>query len=198
MPLDDPAKASRRIAIPEGRNRERVRELLDQGETLANIARILGVSKPTVCYHKRKLGYPMRADFGRRYDWAEINRYYQAGHSRRECVERFGCSPWAWACAVKRGAIVSRPQAMPLDELLINRPRSRRNIKLRLIAAGIKDPRCETCGISEWRDAELSLCLHHRNGDRHDNRLENLELLCPNCHSQTPNFGSRNWRREAA
>ena len=42
--------------------------------------------------------------------------------------------------------------------------------------------------------AQLSLCLHHINGDRHDNRLENLELLCPNCHSQTPNFGSKNKR----
>jgi 5-methylcytosine-specific restriction endonuclease McrA len=36
------------------------------------------------------------------------------------------------------------------------------------------------------------------NGNRHDNRLENLRLLCPNCHSQTPNFGAKNWRRRPA
>ena len=55
--------------------------------------------------------------------------------------------------------------------------------------------RCEQCGIARWHRRPLSLCLHHVNGERHDNRLENLVLLCPNCHSQTPNFGSKNWRR---
>jgi 5-methylcytosine-specific restriction endonuclease McrA len=44
----------------------------------------------------------------------------------------------------------------------------------------------------------LSLALHHVNGNKHDNRLENLALLCPNCHSQTPNFGVKNRARRAA
>ena len=157
---------------------------------------MLEVSRPTVCYHKRKLGYEMRADYGRRYDWAEINRHYRAGHSRRQCIERFGCSPWAWASAVKRGAVVPRPQALPLEELLApDTPRDRNNIKQRLLAAGVKRNRCEQCGIARWHRRALSLCLHHVNGERHDNRLENLVLLCPNCHSQTPNFGSKNCRR---
>jgi hypothetical protein len=41
------------------------------------------------------------------------------------------------------------------------------------------------------------MALHHINGDRFDNRVENLELLCPNCHSQTDTFGGRNSRRLA-
>jgi 5-methylcytosine-specific restriction endonuclease McrA len=44
----------------------------------------------------------------------------------------------------------------------------------------------------------LSLQLHHINGERHDNRLENLALLCPNCHSQTNTWAGRNGTRRRA
>jgi Zn finger protein HypA/HybF involved in hydrogenase expression len=66
------------------------------------------------------------------------------------------------------------------------------NLKARLFQAGLKEQRCERCGIADWRGNPLSFALHHVNGDRHDNRLENLEIMCPNCHSQTDNFARRN------
>lgn len=47
---------------------------------------------------------------------------------------------------------------------------------------------CDCCGISEWQGKELVLQLDHINGNNHDNRLENLHWLCPNCHSQTDTF----------
>ena len=87
---------------------------------------------------------------------------------------------------------------MPLDELLIADAEGRNNIKRAPDRSRHQAQRCENCGISRWRERSLSLCLHHINGDRHDNRLENLQLLCPNCHSQTPNFGSKNKRPLAA
>jgi HNH endonuclease len=69
--------------------------------------------------------------------------------------------------------------------------RGRFNLKLRLIKEGLKQNCCERCGLSEWRGGALTLALHHVNGERTDNRLGNLQLLCPNCHSQTENFAGR-------
>jgi 5-methylcytosine-specific restriction endonuclease McrA len=174
------------------RTRDRVHQLLEQGKGVKEIARMLGISQGTVGYHKRRLKYPLDERFTRRYEWEAIQAYYDEGHSKRECQETFGFSSWAWSYAVKRGAIVPRPHAMPLAELLTTRPRSRENVRRRLIAEGMKTASCEQCGISEWREEPLSLELHHRNGERHDNRLENLALLCPNCHSQTHTWGGRN------
>ena len=170
-----------------------MRGLLAQGKSAAETARILGLHKSTVSYHKRRLGFDMKVDRRNRYDWEDVQAYYDEGHTIKACCRRFGFCAKTWDDAQKRGAVKSRPHATPLDKLLsANTPRGRYNIKQRLIAAGIKANICEACGINEWRGIPLSLSLHHRNGDRHDNRLENLALLCPNCHSQTPNFGVRN------
>lgn len=74
---------------------------------------------------------------------------------------------------------------MPLSQLLTTgRYRGRTNIKRRLLLEGLKEPLCEGCGISAWRGHPISLDLHHLNGQRNDNRLQNLQLLCPNCHHQ--------------
>ena len=51
---------------------------------------------------------------------------------------------------------------------------------------------CWECGISSWNDKELVLELDHINGVNTNHREENLRLLCPNCHSQTPTFKGRN------
>jgi hypothetical protein len=71
-------------------------------------------------------------------------------------------------------------------------------LKRRLIKEGLLENRCYECGAPpEWRGRPLVHRLDHRNGDRTDNRLENLRLLCPNCDSQTPTFSGRNKNRGA-
>jgi hypothetical protein len=183
--------------LPPGVMRALVRELLAQGLSHREIADRLGVGKPTVSYHARRLDLPADGRFARRYDWVAIREAYEGGMSRRECMIEFGFSPDAWHKAVRRGAIVPRAVAKPIEVyLVVGRPTSRINLKARLIKEGLKENRCEICGIDEWLGKALNAHLHHRNGDGTDNRIENIQLLCPNCHSQTDTYGGRNGHRK--
>lgn len=176
-----------------GETREAVRILLEAGLSRAAVGRELGISKPTVTYHAQVLGLPSDSPCNRRYDWAEVQRYYDEGHSITDCQRHFGLARQTFLDAVKRGAIKSRPQAAPAAlYLVVGQRRHRGTLKRALLRERLKDNRCERCCISQWRGEPLSLALHHINGDGHDNRLENLQLLCPNCHSQTENFAGRN------
>ena len=176
--------------------RTRVSLMLTKGMSRAAIAKALGLSKSTVSYHARRLGHPVDERGARRYDWDQVQRYYDEGNSVRDCIARFGFSRQTWHAAVQRGAVVPRAHPMPIEQLLVaDTYRSRHNVKLRLIAEGLKQNQCELCGLTEWLGESLSMALHHVNGDGRDNRLENLQLLCPNCHSQTDNFSGRGQRR---
>lgn len=176
-----------------GETREAVQRLLSQGLSQAAVARELGLSKPTISFHARRLGIPARRELSKRFDWNSIRQFYDDGHTVGECRDRFGFSRAAWADAVRRGDVVPRPRLEPVESLLApGKRRCRTHVKLRLLKAGVKPGRCEECGIESWRERPLSLELHHINGNGLDNRLENLRLLCPNCHSQTDTWGGRN------
>ena len=81
-----------------------------------------------------------------------------------------------------------------LSEILVeNRYVQSHHLKRRLYKAGIKTPECEICGwAKESADGRIPVELDHINGMHTDNRIENLRILCPNCHSLQPTHRGRN------
>jgi predicted RNA-binding Zn-ribbon protein involved in translation (DUF1610 family) len=130
----------------------------------------------------------------RKLDLASSGTSYTIFHSRVKALEldisHFGVS------AIKRDYINFNKREF--EEILVeNSPnKSLNNLKKRLIKEGLLHYSCSKCGISEWNGAGLSLHLDHVNGISNDNRIENLRLLCPNCHSQTETYAGKNIKKK--
>ncbi len=84
--------------------------------------------------------------------------------------------------------------SIPLEDLLTaNSTYDRKDLKRRLIAENLLTETCSECRISNvWNGKQLTIQLDHINGISNDNRIENLRMLCPNCHSQTGTYAGRN------
>lgn len=99
--------------------------------------------------------------------------------------------------AVQRIQLATRVPR-PLSEYLTEHSSySRGALKRRLFAEGFKERRCELCGVGErWRGRPMSLVLDHMNGVADDNRLENLQIVCPNCAATLGTHCGRNKPRQ--
>ncbi|MGE0542259.1 MAG: HNH endonuclease [Dehalococcoidia bacterium] len=168
-----------------------IAELLQQGLSCSEIRRRTGAAKATISYHAKRMngGKASQWGAGRRYDWDEIQRFYDDGNSMAECRRHFGFTINSWVKAVESGRIVKCDHRIPLNILLVpGRETNRGHLKHRLLTDGLLVNQCAICGISEWCGKPLTLHLDHINGKNNDDRLENLRLLCPNCHSQTDTY----------
>ena len=91
---------------------------------------------------------------------------------------------------------IIRPKISLKEILVVGSSFQSFKLKRRLFAVGLKLPYCEECGWAKRsEDGRVPLELDHINGDRHDNRLENMRVLCPNCHSLKPTHRGRNMKK---
>lgn len=91
---------------------------------------------------------------------------------------------------------IGKTNIVRLEDILIeNTLRSGQRLIKKLCEEGLKEYKCELCGIGNiWNNKKLVLQLDHKNGVHTDNRIENLQILCPNCHSCTDNYCGKNVR----
>lgn len=140
----------------------------------------------------------MRADILERKD--EILSWIDEELTLYEIKTRLGCKYETLRHYLKKMGIVYKGQQNrkgqfkgknrfnSIEDYLANaRCIKSHELKRKLIYFGVKEARCEICGLATWNDKQIPLELHHLDGDHYNNELANLQILCPNCHAQQSN-----------
>lgn len=84
---------------------------------------------------------------------------------------------------------------MPYEQYIQEGVVQSNKLRKKLLREGIKEARCERCGNTEWMGVPIPLEVHHINGDKTKNELDNLQLLCPNCHALTDTYRGKNIKK---
>ena len=135
----------------------------------------------------------------------EIRHWIEENKSKAFICKELSCKPETLNSYLKKMNIVysgnqsgkgttkNSSNYMPLIEYLTNSKDIQTNkIRNKLLREGYKEYRCECCGLTEWLGQPIPLEVHHKDGNAHNNVIENYQLLCPNCHAQTDSYRGRN------
>lgn len=148
----------------------------------------------------------------RNYSLEEFQQICNESESVREVVQKLGYAPngGGTAARVKRdiennnidishftGQAHTKnigKYKTPIEDYLTNKVKiTSHKLRLRLLKEGIFEYKCACCGNSEWLGQPIPLELHHKDGNKDNNSLDNLELRCPNCHYFTETYKTKNW-----
>lgn len=177
----------------------RAKEMISLGKKNPEIRLVTGLSLTRICELRKELNISGISSWSSD-DWKEFQNLYDSGLSIRACCSAFQITMGSVSYAKQRGLFVGRPKkCIPIELVTVeNGTYARGNLKKRLIESGLLRNECIECGVGPfWNSKPLTLSLDHINGVNNDNRLENLRLLCPNCHSQTATFAGRNVKKAA-
>lgn len=135
--------------------------------------------------------------------WADVTRrlgYASKGSNYRTVQRwavRWGISSAHFDPNAGRSRAARTRQKTLAEVMITGSTYSRGQLKQRLLAEGLKQPKCEMCGQGDqWRGRHMSLVLDHINGVSNDHRLENLRIVCPNCAATLETHCGRNLPRE--
>ena len=147
-------------------------------------------------------GEEMRTDILERK--AEIEKWIQEGQSKAYMARQLSCNPKTINPILDRlglkydgnkaGKGLNKGKyASTLEEYLATSVDIQSNkVRIKLLTEGLKEHKCECCGLETWLGRPIPLELHHKDGDRHNNTIENFALLCPNCHAFTESYRGKN------
>lgn len=144
------------------RNKNALRLAIENSNSIKEVLRYLGLSTSGSAYQQVR-------------KWAEYHSLDLPQHTRPASKNPVS-KPRTLQEKLQKGTLIQS------SKLLVN-----------LVAAGLKQNHCEECGQGPiWNGKPLTLHLDHIDGDHENNLLENLRILCPHCHQQTPTFGAKN------
>lgn len=144
----------------------------------------------------------MRTDLLERKD--DVLQWVSENQSKAFIARQLGCNPKTVNSLLEKlnieykgnqsGKGINKPHGdSSLKAYLENSTDIQSNkVRIKLLKEGYKEHKCECCGLTTWLDKPIPLELHHKDGNRYNNILENFELLCPNCHAFTDSYRGKN------
>jgi len=150
-------------------------------------------------YTKEQLSAAVSSSFSVREALERLGVSNQGGMYKiiYQAVERYGLDTSHFGTKNRQRRTNREYRQTPIEQLLVENSTTQSNVlRRRLIKEGIFSPVCSSCNLDQWLSQPISLELEHKNGINTDNRIENLCLLCPNCHAQTPTYRGRNKKKK--
>lgn len=173
------------------RNFDKIKWLYSHGFTGVEISKKLNLSAATISYHLSKIRTPEVQKS--KFDWKTISQEYTSTNiSFRELRRKYKISGGALTNAIAKGKLIPK-EKKTLEELLARSKRmSTTSLKKTLFRLNLLENKCSECGLLPvWNDKPLTLQLDHKDGNRKNNVLDNLRILCPHCHTQTSTWGRK-------